>query len=114
MELETNPLAIFSNELHWVTEPETPDPAAQSYTANALTIVEGRFDRIAQCIAEYWGSPAFDGYMEKLLIDERGNRQGFPPEVAEALLRLSRLHGEKFGFGGKTDVWLSAAKQKHN
>ncbi|HKO87490.1 MAG TPA: hypothetical protein VJU83_03120 [Burkholderiales bacterium] len=116
MNMEVNPLAVFSNELHWIAESESDgsDNAAQNFTDHALAIIEGRFDRIAQTLAGYWGSPAFDAYMERLLIDERGNRQGFPPDVAEALLRLSRLHGEKFGFGAEGDVWLSAAKQKHN
>ena len=35
---------------------------------------------------------------EGLLIDDRGSRHGFPPEVVEALLALSRQHSERFGF----------------
>jgi len=31
---------------------------------------------------------AFGGYLDALLIDERGDRQGFPQEVADELYRL--------------------------
>lgn len=113
MALQANPLAVYSNELHWVADADSSAPVTQTYANKALTVIEGRFNRIAQCIAEYWGSPTFDSYMGKLLIDERGGRQGFPPEVAEALLHLSRLHGEKFGFGTSDDIWRSASDQKH-
>jgi hypothetical protein len=58
----------------------------------------GKFPRIAETIRDLWGRPELDRYFEQLLIDDRGNRHGFPPAVVEALLTLSRQHSERFGF----------------
>lgn len=109
MATETPQQAVFANELHWVAEPNAHENevAARNDAAHALSIVQQNYARIAQSISQMWGTEQFDGYIEKLLIDDRGSRQGFPPAVAEALLRLSRLHVERFGFGAVDDVWIS-------
>jgi len=116
MAIETQRQAIFANELHWISEPESQeDFATRNDPTHALSVIQQHFERIAQSINQFWGSEHFDSYIEKLLIDERGSRQGFPPEVAEALLRLSRLHVERFGFGRADDVWISPDwRQRHN
>ncbi len=45
--------------------------------------------RIANLIAATWGDPkAFGAYMESLLRDTRGNRQGFPPKIVAELVAL--------------------------
>jgi hypothetical protein len=50
----------------------------------------GRYARIANLVAATWGdSRAFEAYMDSLLTDKRGNRQGFPPEVARELATLA-------------------------
>jgi hypothetical protein len=60
--------------------------------------LEARFPRIAKTVRERWGTCELDGYLDRLLIDDRGNRDGFPPEVVEALLALSHRHIEQFRF----------------
>jgi len=48
-----------------------------------------QFARIANLVAATWDDPvAFDLYMDGLLTDKRGNRQGFPPVVHGELLVL--------------------------
>jgi hypothetical protein len=48
-----------------------------------------RFPRIANLLAANWKDPtAFYKYIGNLLIDRRGGRQGFPPEIKEELVRL--------------------------
>src|SRR5690349_13087667 len=48
-----------------------------------------RYPRIANLIATVWGDRQwFQDYMESLLTDTRGNRQGFPPDVLKDLLAL--------------------------
>ena len=48
-----------------------------------------KFPRIANLIAANWKErAAFDAYMQGLLVDRRGSRQGFPSEIKEELVRL--------------------------
>jgi hypothetical protein len=50
-----------------------------------------RFARIANQLAAMWGDlECFEPYMESLLTDKRGNRNGFPPEVLAELADLER------------------------
>ena len=65
--------------------------------------LEARFPRIAKTVRELWGTRELDDYLDRLLIDERGDRHGFPPEVVEALLALSHRHAEKFRFRAPGD-----------
>lgn len=52
-----------------------------------------QFPRILARIVELWGKPELDGYFQNdLLTTTRPNRQGFPPEVAVELFRLSNHH----------------------
>jgi len=48
-----------------------------------------QFPRIADRIVELWrqGS-ALEAYLDDLLIDRRGNRQGFPPEMLMEILGI--------------------------
>lgn len=48
-----------------------------------------RYPRIADRIAEHWGSESLSGYLDELMIMEQPGRQGFPPEVGQELMRLS-------------------------
>jgi len=48
-----------------------------------------QFPRIANLMALTWNEPAsFKAYMDELLIDRRGNRQGFPKAIRQELLAL--------------------------
>ena len=50
----------------------------------------GRFPRIANAIALTWNEAvACKAVMNKLLIDTRGNRQGFPKDIRRELLALA-------------------------
>jgi hypothetical protein len=60
--------------------------------------LEARFPRIAKTVRDLWGKRELDDYLDRLLIDERGDRHGFPPDVVEALLALSHRHAEQFRF----------------
>jgi uncharacterized protein len=68
--------------------------------------LEEKFARIAQKIAELWDSPLIDSYFAELLIDDRGNRKGFPPEIAGEIFALSSAHGEiRNKRDEEADVW---------
>lgn len=54
--------------------------------------LEQRFPRIFARVAELWGKPALDSYLDELMLSDRDNRQGFPPDVAMELFRLVSAH----------------------
>ncbi len=49
------------------------------------------YPRIASRIQQLWGTPECEGYITNLVVDTRGDRKGFPPQVMEELLYLTRL-----------------------
>ncbi|MCU0804731.1 MAG: hypothetical protein MUF79_06550 [Burkholderiales bacterium] len=87
--------------------PPAPEPV------HPLPIVEARFPRIAARIVDLWGTPECDRYLDGLIIDDRGGRSGFPPDVMAALLALSRQHQAQFGFGPAENRWVDDPLSKH-
>lgn len=68
--------------------------------------LEARFPRIVEKIVRLWDTPEINNYFSDLLIDDRGNRQGFPPEIAREIFRLSSAHDEiQARLSVEGDVW---------
>ncbi|MGH8727207.1 MAG: hypothetical protein ACREV9_03395 [Burkholderiales bacterium] len=65
--------------------------------ADTISALEKYFPRIAQSITLVWGFPEFLKYIEKISVDERGGRRGFPMEVMEELMLLHAVHMIKQG-----------------
>jgi hypothetical protein len=65
------------------------------------------YPRIAQRIEQLWGTPECEHYLNTLVIDTRGNRQGFPPAVLEELLYLGRLARALVILQFGDDLWES-------
>jgi len=60
--------------------------------------LEQQYPNVLERIMIMWDSADFDSYLNKFMLDHREHpRQGFPPEVASEILRLSMLHSELFG-----------------
>ena len=56
-----------------------------------------QFARIANELCATWDDPAeCRAYLDTLLIDNRGSRQGFPPAIVGELLRLRETHAERY------------------
>jgi hypothetical protein len=54
-----------------------------------------QFPRIANGLARMWGDKAaLRQYLDELLIDRRGGRRGFPPEVHHELMMLREWCGD--------------------
>jgi len=54
-----------------------------------------RFPRIANAIAELWRQVSrCEGYLDSLLVDQRGRRKGFPPEIALEITALRSYYAE--------------------
>ena len=53
---------------------------------------EEKFPRIVEKIAVLWGSPQMAKYFAELLFDDRGGREGFPPDIMTELFRLANFY----------------------
>jgi hypothetical protein len=78
---------MFTNVFEF--KPRSDRPSRASW--NDLSAIERRFSRIAQELATRWRQGDIDAYLNGLLLDDRGNRQGFPADVLEELMFLSSL-----------------------
>ncbi|MGH8727582.1 MAG: ankyrin repeat domain-containing protein [Burkholderiales bacterium] len=69
--------------------------------------LERQFPRILKRIAALWELPELDPYFEELLVDKRGGRKGFPPEVVQEIFFLSNLHDRVTGRKREeeTEIW---------
>ncbi len=74
-------------------------------TEEAVALLKTLFPRIHQNLVTMWGTGPGEAYLDGLIMDERGNRQGFPPDVLRALLVLQRVHFQTFGTFKKIDPW---------
>jgi hypothetical protein len=55
-----------------------------------------QFPHVLSKMMELWNSLEFDPYLEQLMLDSRDHqRQGFPPDVAADIMRLSRINTEQ-------------------
>lgn len=64
-------------------------PSDTRRAALGESAIEGRFARIARELTARWNRSDIDDYLDSLLIDTRGNRMGFPPEVLEEIMFLA-------------------------
>ncbi len=54
-----------------------------------------KFPRIANSIAQLWRRVArCEEYLDSLVVDQRGDRSGFPPNVAQELTALRNYYAE--------------------
>lgn len=71
-----------------------------------------QYPQILDKIMMMWDSPEFDSYLNKFMLDKREHpRNGFPPEVASEILRLSMLHSEIYGMHS-TKSWIEPSNIK--
>jgi hypothetical protein len=82
---------LLPSSLKWLKSvPEQARPVA----------LATRYARIVNVLAQHWNDPsACSAYFDDLLIDRRGNRQGFPTAVASDIrvLREYFLHSKPQG-----------------
>ena len=90
---------------------ERHDPYRRKDKPDPWPIIERGFPRIAEKIRELWGKRALDDYFAELVIDERGSRQGFPPEVLSAILEIARLHTGQYRFHRPMCPWEADVRQ---
>lgn len=66
-----------------------------------------RFPHISERIRLLWGYADCVAYLESLLVDDRGGRQGFPKDIFMMITELVDIHHQEFPkFASKKDpVW---------
>jgi hypothetical protein len=70
-----------------------------------LNALPARFPRVLNRIAALWNRPAVaERCFEELLLDTRGTRAGFPPEVLSELLALRNYNASRI-VPKKIDPW---------
>lgn len=63
--------------------------------------LEDQFPNLLKRLTVMWGEPEALALLQKLIVDERGGRQGFPFDVMSELLTLSGIAEAK----AETDKW---------
>lgn len=72
-----------------------------------LSSLEQRYPRVTLELVERWGKPSLEGFLDNLILDSRGNRQGFAPEAMEELLLLYSVHRE---YRPANEFWYLSAE----
>nr|WP_314899954.1 hypothetical protein [uncultured Deefgea sp.] len=62
------------------------------------------YPRIAERIAQMWGRETLVAFLNDLLFDSRGDRAGFPPDVAHELFIVQREHDNAMGIGSEAAI----------
>jgi hypothetical protein len=73
----------------------------------SFQILNSRYARLGTRVAELWGHEGCTDYINELMNDTRGGRQGFPADVAIALFRLVQDHERDFPqfIKNDTQIW---------
>ena len=82
-----------------------PPASDEQLTAEAVAMLKSLFPRIHDRLGATWGSRQCEAYLDRLILDDRGDRDGFPPNVLTALLVLQRVHAKEFGSFKRRDPW---------
>jgi hypothetical protein len=71
-----------------------PTPEAPPEIASDISLIVEKYARIGDRITLLWGSAELQTYLNNLILDERGGREGFPPPIASAILRIYTAHSK--------------------
>lgn len=72
---------------------------------NTPKLLIDHYPRIAERVAQMWGREALVVFLNDLLFDTRGDREGFPPDVAHELFVIQREHDRVMGIGSEAAIW---------
>ena len=71
--------------------------------------LEYKYPRIFGKIMALWDAPEIDDYFMELVVDKRGDRAGFPQDVAAEIVHLSLVHAAHHTADQQSDVWAVAS-----
>lgn len=81
--------------------------AATATDPSLLSSLEQRYPRVTLELVERWGKPSLESFLDNLILDSRGGRQGFAPDAMEELLLLHTVHREN---RPSSDLWQVKAE----
>lgn len=67
--------------------------------------LESQYPRVFGKIMSLWDSPEINDYFMELMVDKRGGRAGFPPEVASEIMHLNLVNTTRQPLEAKRDPW---------
>lgn len=76
--------------------------------------LERNYPRIFATLMLLWDTPEMESYFVKLMVNERTDREGFPPDVASEIVYLSLVHAGQNHKDSKDDVWSPEARMFTN
>lgn len=85
---------------------ERPRPARRPRSGPVRSAVEALHPGLLKRITLIWRSPECHDYLKRLIVDERGDRSGFPPEVMSELLFLNEI----LEVSASADAWAANAR----
>ena len=67
--------------------------------------LESKYPRILAKIMALWDEPEMSDHFMQLMVSDREDRAGFPPDVAAEIMRLSLVHASSHVSHQKHDIW---------
>lgn len=67
--------------------------------------LESKFPRILDMIMSLWDSDEIDQCFMELMVNNRADRKGFPPDVAAEIMHLSLVHAAQESPDKNKDIW---------
>ncbi|OGT38463.1 MAG: hypothetical protein A3K00_07415 [Gallionellales bacterium RIFOXYD2_FULL_52_7] len=74
-------------------------------TVNYPYTLESKYPRILETIMSLWDEDEIDNYFMELMVNDRGGRSGFPPDVAAEIMHLSLVHASQEAPDKHKDIW---------
>jgi ankyrin repeat protein len=74
-------------------------------------LLESKYPRILAQIMMLWDEPGMSDYFMELMVSDREDRSGFPPDVAAEIIRLSLVHASSHKPHKKPDIWEVSANK---
>lgn len=76
-----------------IASPKTPTlDALPAAVVPDVSVIREHYPNIGNKISALWGSVQLHNFLNQIIIDDRGDRQGFPPPIVSALLRIYQYH----------------------
>ena len=67
--------------------------------------LESKYPRILETIMSLWDEDSIDDYFMELMVSSRGDRAGFPPDVAAEIMHLNLVHAAQEPPDKPKDIW---------
>jgi hypothetical protein len=83
---------------------------AEAKSIDHLAVIKQSYPRIAAAIELTWGHRECENYMNKLILNDRHGRAGFPQPIMDSLLALYRRHTRESVFASTLDLWADRSK----